>query len=359
VRWFTPGAESINGIGSVLYGKRDFRPDGSYITTKWISLVYIPFIPLGSIRIKPSGNATDGAYPFGWTSRYEVLERTPLSLKQVFSVYVYAYAWLGLIAMFDEDISSEGALIVAVLWVALPLVVRTRARKVEGIATRLSSFLSVPVRDSGQQRLLSDQRAKIAFTIAASLILLFGIFVWPTQYRYDRWKSKDNDLPVRIHRITGRSEFLMLGSGWVPLDANRAATESAQALPVTELTRLQAKASMTPDGYIECEFYNGTLWTLVDIEVEFVVDANWTFIKNRADWKRVLNSRKEPEGVIEEELRKKAGLPITRRYRLIKASGEPTPLAVSTWSANLGLRIEEWQSWSWRVVAARGYLVGK
>lgn len=43
---------SINGFGTTLYGKRDVHPtDNSYIATKWIILLFVPIIPLGSYRV--------------------------------------------------------------------------------------------------------------------------------------------------------------------------------------------------------------------------------------------------------------------------------------------------------------------
>jgi hypothetical protein len=43
---------SVNGIGTKYYGKAERWPDGSYITTKWIVLFFVPILPLGSFRVK-------------------------------------------------------------------------------------------------------------------------------------------------------------------------------------------------------------------------------------------------------------------------------------------------------------------
>jgi hypothetical protein len=43
---------------------------------------------------------------------------------------------------------------------------------------------------------------------------LVGWFIWPTPYRY----TDLSGLPIRIHRITGASEFLAPGHGWLPED---------------------------------------------------------------------------------------------------------------------------------------------
>ena len=43
---------TLNGIGTIFYGKRDFRADGTYITTEWITVVYFPLIPFRSLRVR-------------------------------------------------------------------------------------------------------------------------------------------------------------------------------------------------------------------------------------------------------------------------------------------------------------------
>ena len=45
--------------------------------------------------------------------------------------------------------------------------------------------------------------------VVLACVILFGICVWPTVYRYNRLSK----FPVRIHRLTGEAEMLT-GSGW-------------------------------------------------------------------------------------------------------------------------------------------------
>ena len=48
------------GTGTMFYGETDFNPrDGSYITTKWLTLMYLPIIPLCTYRIWPSEQKTE------------------------------------------------------------------------------------------------------------------------------------------------------------------------------------------------------------------------------------------------------------------------------------------------------------
>lgn len=43
---------SANGFGTTYYGHADAHQDGSYVATKWLVLLFIPIIPLGSYRLK-------------------------------------------------------------------------------------------------------------------------------------------------------------------------------------------------------------------------------------------------------------------------------------------------------------------
>lgn len=55
------------GTGTRFYGDSEFNPrDGSYITTKWVTLVFVPMIPLGSFRIWPEEDQTRfSIFPLG------------------------------------------------------------------------------------------------------------------------------------------------------------------------------------------------------------------------------------------------------------------------------------------------------
>ena len=42
---------TIIGIGMIFYGESRHRPDGSYLTTKWFSIFYVPIFQLKSYRV--------------------------------------------------------------------------------------------------------------------------------------------------------------------------------------------------------------------------------------------------------------------------------------------------------------------
>jgi hypothetical protein len=51
----------INGCGASIYGERDRRPDGSYVTTYCVALLFIPVWPISAYRVIDQGN---GSYSF-------------------------------------------------------------------------------------------------------------------------------------------------------------------------------------------------------------------------------------------------------------------------------------------------------
>jgi hypothetical protein len=76
---------TFNGIGTTVYGKRDLNPaDGSYIVTKWFTLVYFPVIPLGSYRVIKEKQAFLAGFP-----KYQMWQ-APLNTRQVMLTYL---AW--------------------------------------------------------------------------------------------------------------------------------------------------------------------------------------------------------------------------------------------------------------------------
>lgn len=50
----TPPTDMYNyfGTGTMLYGKRDVLPDGSYIATKWLTFLFFPIGAIDSYRVK-------------------------------------------------------------------------------------------------------------------------------------------------------------------------------------------------------------------------------------------------------------------------------------------------------------------
>jgi hypothetical protein len=84
-------AYNFQGIGTTFYGKRDFRMDGTYVTTEWIVFLYFPFFPRRSLRVRYQG-PTERRFPIGvgYAENYAIFEKTSPNGRQV--LYTYAYA---------------------------------------------------------------------------------------------------------------------------------------------------------------------------------------------------------------------------------------------------------------------------
>jgi len=85
----------FNGFGTAYYGKRDLANDGSYVTTVWVTALWIPLVPLGSYRVLPVGNQQYLTTP------------VPLCVKQVGNVYFVVVAVLvGIFFIFRADLDT-------------------------------------------------------------------------------------------------------------------------------------------------------------------------------------------------------------------------------------------------------------
>jgi hypothetical protein len=105
-------AFTFNGFGTKFYGEGDRRPDGSFVTTEWITAAYIPVFPLRSFR---SARLAAGVNVVVFQSKsYAVLEKLPIHWPQVGRIYLFVactgmwwavMGWLFLakLAVFDRS----------------------------------------------------------------------------------------------------------------------------------------------------------------------------------------------------------------------------------------------------------------
>jgi len=86
-------AASLNGFGTGYIGQRAFRSDGSYTTTEWIILAFLPVVPLRSHRLirNPSQDRNLLVY---MSHGYVVVETLPIDKRQVLSVYGFFLLYL-------------------------------------------------------------------------------------------------------------------------------------------------------------------------------------------------------------------------------------------------------------------------
>jgi hypothetical protein len=126
-------ANTFNGIGTTFYGQSRFARDGSFVTTKWFVLGFVPLFPMSSMRVEYLG--TEGVPFFSRTASYEVIEELPLDGLQV--VKTWAYAFL-IVALFVAMMESQMPPVMKGLGIAagvfLPHALRWFAKKQAGVA---------------------------------------------------------------------------------------------------------------------------------------------------------------------------------------------------------------------------------
>jgi len=86
-----PVALTINGFGVKYYGKADLWPDGTFVQTKWIVVLFVPLIPLGSYRVLSERRAISG---WGEVGKEFSQIKVPLHWRQVFTAYAIVVAIL-------------------------------------------------------------------------------------------------------------------------------------------------------------------------------------------------------------------------------------------------------------------------
>jgi hypothetical protein len=94
------------------------------------------------------------------------------------------------------------------------------------------------------------------------LVIMFGLFVWPGIYRYDKTRK---DILIRTNRFTGQTEMLRYDE-WEPVesksrDDNRVIIE----IPQEELSKINGKGGVDYRGQFSGTIYNGSQWTITEI----------------------------------------------------------------------------------------------
>jgi len=121
---------SHNGCGTTTYGKRDFLADGSFVTTKWIIFLYIPLLPLCSMRVRLVDRrrlpdhwlaslflALGGVLAFSRSANYVIHSKTRPALLQVLYVYLFVVAFfLAWWALAEERAVKAIFRMMAALW---------------------------------------------------------------------------------------------------------------------------------------------------------------------------------------------------------------------------------------------------
>ena len=95
-------AYSMWGFGTGFRSNTPLLPDGTFITTKWITFFYIPVIPLSSYRVKYLGSSSEFHFTgFSSTSKYQIIQKIPWDTRKVVKFWLYILAAVVLIIVIN------------------------------------------------------------------------------------------------------------------------------------------------------------------------------------------------------------------------------------------------------------------
>jgi hypothetical protein len=135
-----------NGFGTSYYGKRDFRSDGSWLTTKWFVIFWIPIFPIRSLRIAWAFDENDlGLTPrsmplsrieywnHSFISHYKFVSSERFSIRQVSYVYLYCIGGLPVLSLIMHMLPANMIQVIAaplfiIGWSLLPWLLRKHAQ---------------------------------------------------------------------------------------------------------------------------------------------------------------------------------------------------------------------------------------
>jgi hypothetical protein len=110
--------------------------------------------------------------------------------------------------------------------------------------------------------------------IICSTLIIAGILFWPTLYRYEKVTNDNISYPIKINRLTGRTERYRGGS-WVGAYKK----QDNQILSNEEKTKIKGKAGIDRNTYgndyhFSVELYNGSSWVVEEMIVRVVLKDN-------------------------------------------------------------------------------------
>jgi hypothetical protein len=107
-----PKLRAVNGCGTTLLGASN-RMDGSFVTTRWITLLGVPLIPLESYRVRRL------AEKISLTEQkvfFDFISIEPLDKRQIRNSYAYVVAMPAVAIIFGLFGSMLGFIIAIGMW---------------------------------------------------------------------------------------------------------------------------------------------------------------------------------------------------------------------------------------------------
>lgn len=192
------------------------------------------------------------------------------------------------------------------------------------------------------------RRLKMKFPLKPSrpvvgivIVVCFAFLVWPTVYQYEHIEASGTSYPIRIHRLSGQTDFLT-PSGW----KRRGGATNAKllSLPASELPKLQGDANFYTNE-LSCTIYNGTEYRINELVVNITV-TRYPDLIDKVFAKQEGTSLPPPGVEI---------IVIDRDYRL-KRDYFTDPLETGIFRQYVGFEPQQNQKWSWHIKSAKGTL---
>jgi hypothetical protein len=124
---------------------------------------------------------------------------------------------------------------------------------------------------------------KSIFVICTAIILI-GLLFWPTPYRYDNMTIEGNIFPVRTFRLTGNTEYYLMGD-WIGKEKSKkdqVKIKESELLPIEESSKITGSLYIDHFGSLCGEIYNGSNWIITDVILRVVVKEK----KGKVRWDR-------------------------------------------------------------------------
>ncbi|MGA9069464.1 MAG: hypothetical protein WB424_04355 [Terracidiphilus sp.] len=143
----------MQGLGFRYYGHRDLKADGSYITTKFFCVLYLPVVPIATFRV--IAVRQDSWLPYHTirnTILYKLVSKDSLNLKQIFLVYMasvlffsyglsYFFYFVPFVSThFGVQLGEGMKIILFAFWLWIPWLVMNKHRKNEYRRIRDETF---------------------------------------------------------------------------------------------------------------------------------------------------------------------------------------------------------------------------
>jgi hypothetical protein len=92
-----PNMKILAGCGTRFYGATERRA-GTFVTTQWFCLLFIPLIPIQSYRVGYAGEQTTSSGAVMTTSTvYSIYQSLPLNWRQVLQAYALIFSFVALV----------------------------------------------------------------------------------------------------------------------------------------------------------------------------------------------------------------------------------------------------------------------